>query len=334
MLIKHTEFLKLNKINAYALYIFCGDNGLYSHEIFEHLKTKLNLTVNKKDLESDADWQALSHELNCHHLFSEQVLIDARWNKKTIEKAKLLLNRYLEKNTFPNLLLLQTPFMASKQWQWLANHPKVLLVQFMPDTPNQLLNWIHQQFKKQGQSYEKEVPEHLLHYTHGNPAALLQAMARLQNSQTAQEVVTVATLEQQLIDECTYGPFELADACLNNDLGTAIHLLRQAEKQGAELTVLLGVFCRFLRQCITCDVLLSNNAPQSEYQKQGLWPKHIPIYKKLVQRSSARQLNELLFQAHELDIILKSQATSIGLITFERLILQTHTLLSGSSSAR
>ena len=333
MLIKHTEFLKLSNINACALYIFCGDNCLYSKEIFEHLKKKLNLTINKCELESDADWQALSHQLDCHHLFSEQILFNARWNKTTIEKAKPLLNRYLEKNRFPNLLLLQTPFLTSKQWQWLANNPKVFIVQLIPDTPNQLLSWIHQQFQKQGHPYEKGVPERLLQYTHGNPAALSQAMARLQASQSPQETITIATLEQQLIDECAYGPFELADACLNNDLGTAIHILRQAEKQSSELTLLLAVFCRFLRQCIECHSLMKNNAPQSDYQNKGIWPKHIPTYKKLAKNTSGNQLNHLLFKAHELDIILKSQATPMGLITFERLILQTHTLLSGSSSA-
>lgn len=336
MLIKHTDLSHsqpLTKLltqpqlfEQFVLFIVCGEVSLQWDETINLLQKSLNIPTERLELESDADWHALTHRLNSYHLFSEKILINASWNKKSLEKNKPILNQYLDQKKHPNYLLLQTPEIPAKQWQWLANHKKVLIIQFTENTPQQLLTWIHQQFKKYNLTYDPDIPTHLLNYTYGNSAALAQAINRLSHSHT-QKKITIYDLEQQLIDECVYNPFELSDACLTGDLGKAIHLLKQAQKQGTELPMLLGIYCRFLRQCIECTFLNKKNAPPSEYQTHGIWLKHINLYKKIARGVNIDQLYQLIFKAHQIDILLKTQSLKNSFCAFEDLLKHTLMLL-------
>ncbi len=101
-----------------------------------------------------------AEEAYSYSLFSELVLLDIRFDKKTIDATgKNVFLHYL-KNINPRcLIILRASTVPAKQMQWLATDEQVALVQIVSLTEAALQQWIRAQLQTRKIKHSPEIPE-------------------------------------------------------------------------------------------------------------------------------------------------------------------------------
>ncbi len=263
------------------------------------------------ELNAPADWERLRVEANSYSLFSEFVLLDARYDKKTIDAGvKKLLALYLQDINSRCLIILRAPNVPGKQLQLLANNAHTVLVQAIPLGPIELQRWITTQLNAHAIHFEVAVPALIHQYTQGNMLACAQVIEKLALISNEGELLTTAMTYEHLSDQCDYQLYELADACLSARAEKAIHLLRQACQNKTEPTLILWLLSQEIRLLIQLDHLRQQSMPISTACNQlKIWPQRARAYETTLARLSPARLHDLLQTCHRLDIQIKSSHT-------------------------
>ena len=280
-------------------------------------------------INNPAEWHILQEEANSYSLFYEQVLLDIRFEKKTIDAVgKETINAYL-KNINPQcLILLKAPAVPLKQMQWLSNNEHVTLVQASPLGGPALQSWITQQLKERSIAHAREAPALIYQYTQGNMLAAAQLIEKLALIADKTNPLTIEDIKAQLIDQCEYQLYELADACLTANPEKVLHLLRQARNNRTEPTLILWLLTQEIRQLIGLSHLIRQNmAFSTACTQQKIWPQRAHLYQKTMARLPQPTLYQLLQKSKELDELIKTSQSLQIWNEFEQLAL---TLCLGS----
>ncbi|WP_232220545.1 hypothetical protein [Legionella tunisiensis] len=100
-------------------------------------------------INNPTDWEQLSEEANSYSLFAHNVLIDVRYEKKTLDPAgKEFLSNYIQNMNPRCLLLVRAPNLPLKQLQWLTPHNNAHIVQVFPFGNSEMLYWIKQRLQE------------------------------------------------------------------------------------------------------------------------------------------------------------------------------------------
>ncbi len=254
-------------------------------------------------LNQAADWATLLEETHSYSLFFDTVLIDASWDKKTIDApGKAALKRYLETINPRCLVLIRAPFVPSKQLLWLSSSHHVTVVQITPLTASAMLAWITQQLNKSGLRHTSDIPVLIQQYTEGNQLACAQVLEKLALVHATGESLIPEDVKMHLTDQCDYQLYELAEACLAGHPEKAIHLIRQASENRTEVTLILWLLTQEIRLLIQ----LANKLKQGEQLNNAcsqlkIWPQRIRNYEKTLKRLSLDHLYTLLRMSQKLD---------------------------------
>ena len=293
-----------------SIYILAGSDPYLLNEATLSIKTawKKQGDTDQKliHINNTADWQDLLQEANSYSLFSEQVLLDVRFDKKTLDsKGKRVLEDYL-KNINPRcLLILRFESIPVKGLQWLANNENTVLVQVLPLADAALRRWITHQL--QGLRYAPDIPALIQQYTQNNMLACAQVIEKLAMTYDKDQEITAEALSTQLIDQCQYELYELAEACLSANVEKAIHLLRLACTNRTEPTLILWLFTQEIRQLIQLSYLQKQSISfASACSQLKIWPKKIKLYEKTLARLPLNTLHRLLAHSKVLDDKIKT----------------------------
>ena len=259
-------------------------------------------------LNTATDWSLLQEEANSYSLFSEHVLLDARFEKKTIDATgKAILSKYLQNINPRCLIILRASTIPAKQLQWIANNEHVTVVQAAPLTESALQPWIATQLKQRAIRHAPQVPTLIHQYTQGNMLACAQVIEKLALISDDKNPVTLEDAKEQLIDQCEFQLYELADACLSANTEKALHLLRQACSTRAEPTLILWLLTQEIRQLIQLSYLLKQSiALTTACNQLKIWPQRANLYKMTLARLSLTKLYELLHDSKKLDERIKT----------------------------
>lgn len=258
------------------------------------------------DILHSSDWQKLLDEAYSYSLFSEQILLDIRFDKKTIDaKGKDVLQSYLKDFNPRCLIILRLDSIPVKQLQWLYSHEQVVLVPVTPLTDGALQRWITTQLN--GLRYDPDIPVLIQQYTQNNMLACAQVITKLTLIYDDQTQISAEDLSPQLTDECHYELYELADACLTANADKAIHLLRLARAKRIEPTLILWLFTQEIRQLIQLTYLLKQAISFTTACSQlKIWPKRAKSYETSLRRLPFTKLQELLKHSKMLDDQIKT----------------------------
>ena len=312
MLIKYQALAPHLQKNIKAVYVLVGlDHYLLNDAVLSIKKAwrKRGETDEKiVDINTAADWEHLLAEANNYSLFSEHTLLDIRFDKKTIDATgKDILSQYLQNINPRCLFILQASAVPAKQLQWLSNNEHVVLVQVVPLTDSALQSWICNQLKSRSIPHEPQVPILIHQYTQGNMLACAQVIEKLTLVSDSTNQLTVEDVRAQLIDQCDFQLYELADACLSANAAKALHLLRQADNNRVEPTLILWLLTQEIRQLIQLSHLLKQSMSLSAACDQlKIWPKRAQSYQVTLTRLALTKLYQLLRDSKQLDERIKT----------------------------
>ncbi len=327
MLIKHPSLAANLNHKLHAIYVLLGqEHYLVNDAAFSIKKAwrqKGETDETTLHLNAASDWNMLLEEANSYSLFSELVMLDARCDKKSIDTAgKEILNTYLQQINPRCLIILRAPNITAKQLQWLTNNEHIVIVQVYALPPAALQNWIRGQLQASSINFQSEIPALIHQYTQGNMLACAQVIEKLKLISNADEALTPSDVLEQLIDQCDYQLYELADACLTANGKKAIHLLRRASLDHTEPTLILWLFSQEIRLLIQLSHLLKQAVAFTAACNQlKIWPQRANLYQTTLARISPDKLYQLLHFSAQVDEQIKSNRSERVWHAFEQMAL-------------
>jgi DNA polymerase-3 subunit delta len=266
------------------------------------------------DLELAADWNELFAEANSYSLFHDNVFLDARFPKKTVDaKAKELLTDYLKDVNDRCAILLRLPLATAKSLTWLYNHPNVVLVQIYPLNAMAQKQWTEARCKTYHLNISPTVPSCILRYTEGNLTATSQLIEKLAIAYKENELITEAMVEEHAADSCLYDIYGHADACLHATCNIALKLVQQSRAEDVEPTLLLWIITQEIRRLIKLIELTQHqHIPFAKACEQlFIWSTKTALYNKAMQRYSLPSLYHLLQRCKQMDEAIKTSQTDL-----------------------
>lgn len=318
MLIKQSALSSYLTRKLPEICILTGSDAFLLNEAANNIKQAWQQKNNEESeetilyLNSPSDWSLLNEEINSYSLFASTTLIDARYDKKTLEAAaKEFLTNYVKNPNPQSLLLIRAPNLTSKLLQTFVNHEAVCVVQITALTGMAMQNWIVSQLQKKAVQFEAQVPELIHLYTQGNMLACAQAIEKIELIQDRDTILTAEAVKEQLIDQCNYQLFELSDACLNADSNKAIQLLRHARNDKTEPTLVLWLLTQDLRLLIQLTDLAKQGVPfLTACSQLKIWSQRTRLYQATLKRASTEVLCQCLQFCKIIDERIKSSQSN------------------------
>ena len=330
MLIKQQTLTNHLRHKLAAIYILIGQDHFLLNEAANSIKQAWQSTYKEEEREqtilhinNPADWSVLDEEANSYSLFAKQVLIDIRYEKKTLDAAgKTFLTNYLQSINPHCLLVLRASNLTQKQLQSFLNQDNLHIIQANPLNDSATQQWITQQLQQKFLQFEKEIPQLIHQYTRGNMLACAQVIEKLSLIADKSSLVTVGLVKEQLVDQCAFQLYELADACLASNPAKAIQLLRNAASHKEEPTLILWILTQEIRLLIQLFELINQSIPFNTACNQlKIWPQKQKFYQLALKKQQLSTLLQLLNFCKLTDIRIKSTQSSQIWHAFEQIAL-------------
>ena len=329
MLIKHAMIDFLPGKKTPSLYFIFGQELFQINNLAEAVISawydQNDRDVDKKvfPINDSPDWCLLEQEANSYSLFSNTVLIDVRYDKKTLEAAgKNFIEQYLQNSNSRCLIIIRAPNIPLKQVQSFANHQAIHVIQCISPNGASIKQWMVTRLQKITSQYDKQIPAMIYQYTEGNLFAAAQVLDKLALLVEPDEALTLAEVESQLNNQTAYPLFDLADSCLNGDMAKALQLLRQACNSKTEPTLILWLLAQEIR--ILMQLSDSTTQTQSFMDKARqlkIWSQRIMLYQKAIKRYNTTTLVLLLTFCKKLDLQIKTSQNQQIWQSFELIAL-------------
>ena len=327
MLIKYQALQPLLQKQIKALYVLQGADHYLINDAALSIKKAWRQRGETDEkiihINTAADWKPLLDEANSYSLFSELILLDIRFDKKTIDPmGKDTLSQYLQSINPRCLIILRTTQVPAKQLQWLQNSENVVLVQITSFTDVALQQWIATQLQSRSIRYVPQVPALIHLYSQNNMLACAQVIEKLALIFDKTAELTIEEVREHLVDQCDLPLYELADACLSANAEKALHLLRQAYHERIEPTLILWLLTQEIRQLIQLTHLLKQSiACTTACNQLKIWPKRAKLYENTLTRLPLIKLYQLLHESRQLDESIKTSQNQYIWQSFEKMAL-------------
>lgn len=306
MLIKHASLENHLKRSQLGLYILIGSELYLMNHAVNLIKKAWHpeeeVEVKRIEITQASDWDNLIQEANSYDLFSEHVLIDATYDKKTIDTtAKAALTAYTKDINPKCIIILRAPQLTSKLLQWILTNTHTLIVQLTPLDHPSFKAWIDQQLKTNHLNTTPSALDLIQEKTQGNMVAAAQLIEKLALSLEPHETLTPELLEPHLMDKSEHQLYELTEAWLQGRSDHAMYLLSLARSKQTEPVLILWLMTQVIRQLIH----ISHAREQGKSLHDALllvqWPQQRKHYERAIHRFHLKGLYAMLEKAHTID---------------------------------
>ena len=339
MIIKPVALSAHLKDQCLSIYILTGPEQLLSDQAVLEIKTAWSqlgsVDETKMDLSTASDWNKLIQSASNYSIFSDRVLVDARYDKKTLDAGALkhLINYVDQKNT-RSMIVFRAQNLTPKSLAVLSAHNNIAHLHFSSLSAAALTQWIQNQLKDHGIRYQSDVPLFIHQYSQHNLHACAQIIEKLSMTHDMKIQLTCDQVMPHLIDQSEFSIYELADHCLGGDLSGALHVLQRLREVRAQPTLILWLLTQEIRQLIELKHKLINTPMHLACRQQKIWPQRAALYDKSLARLSAKKLSNLLQDAQHLDEQIKSSTSQYIWQTLEQWIMCWTTNFSFSANGR
>ena len=294
------------------LYVLIGQDSYLLEEAFNTIKTTIKTTNDCDEqllnIQTTDDWSTLEETSNSYSLFAKNTLINAVYDKKTLDAAgKKILTEYLNQNHNNCFIVLRAPSLPAKQIQWLTNNPQVLVIVAYPLNAAAMKQWIATQLTSKSFTYNKDIPDLILHYTQGNMLACAQVIEKISLTNPANSLINSQHVLDHVSNQCDHSLYELVDACLLGQADKAIQILRQAANNKTEATLVLWMLTQEIR--ILSQLLFAQKNktdPKTINTQLKIWPQRSSLYQQASRRLKPETLQQLLTHCKTIDEQIKS----------------------------
>lgn len=254
------------------------------------------------NISTAADWTILQEEAASFSLFSSTMIIDARYDKKTLDSAgKQFLEAYLGSPNAQSLLVLRAPNLGLKALQFISSHPAVHIIAASPMNANTSKEWIASQLRLHSIRFDESIPTGIYQYNENNLLACSQVIEKLKLIAEPDEQLTWEEVEEHLHNQCEFPSFELADACLLANQAKALLLLRQASQNKTELSLILWILSQEVRVLIQLKHKMQHLSFRDAAAQIKIWSTKFALYQNAIKRYEMPFLIQLLAQCEHLD---------------------------------
>ena len=309
------------------LYVLTGQEHYLLEEGLNTIKSVIKKTYDcdEKILTINAaeDWSVVSEEANSYSLFSDVVLLNIIYDKKTMDATgKKILTKYLGAINSRCYIIIRAPNLPSKQLQWLYNLEQVVVVIAYPLNAEAMKQWMVNQFKKNTLNCEPQIPDLIYQYTQGNMLACAQVIEKIALSNVPDSKINSQQALEHLSDQSAHSLYELTDACLLGQADKAIHILRQAAENKTEATLVLWMLTQEVRLLLQLSFGLEQNIDFKTICGQlKIWPQRTNLYQTGVKRLNTSVLEQLLHYCKFIDEQIKSNLNTQVWNALEKLSL-------------
>src|ERR1700733_15384827 len=150
MQIKQQMLTQQLQKNIAPLYVLIGQEYYLLEENLMTIKSAIKKSYDCDEkiisIESSNDWANIAEEANSYSLFSDTVLLNIFFDKKSIDASgKKIINDYLKTVNSRCFVIIRAPYLSAKQLQWLCNHKYAVLVIAYPLNIESMKSWIKNQ---------------------------------------------------------------------------------------------------------------------------------------------------------------------------------------------
>ncbi len=138
-----------------------------------------------------------------------------------------------------------------------------------------------------------------------------QVITKLELITEQDGVLTSEMVREQLVDQCDYQLFDLANACLSRSADKAIQILRHAYNTKTEPTLILWLLTQEIRQLIQLVELIGQSVPFNTACNQlKIWSQRSRLYQTALKKANLDILQSLLQFCKLTDERIKSNQNS------------------------
>ena len=320
-------------------YVLIGQDNYLLESSFDTIKSSIKKAHDCDEkivaVQSAEDWNTIAEEANSYSLFSEAVLLNIFYDKKSIDAAgKKVLSQYLESVNTRCFIIIRAPNISPKQLQWLINHDQVTVVVAYPLSPEAMKSWIGSELKKQSILFDPQVIEIIHQYTQGNMLACAQVIEKISLTNAPNSKIGTQQALEHLSDQCDHNLYELVDACLLGQADKAIHIIRQASNNKTEATLVLWMLTQEIRVLAQLSSLIQDMDVKTACSQLKIWAQRISFYQSTIKRLNNHTLKTLLMYCQSIDERIKTNHNSQVWNALEKLSLSLCTgKLLGDSCA-
>lgn len=294
------------------LYMIIGQDNYLLEDSLTTIKSaiKKNHHYDEKiiSIQSVEDWNTVKEEANSYSLFSEIVLLNIFYDKKSIDATgKKILTEYLGSINSRCFIVIRAPNIPARQLQWLSSQEHAALILAYPLNSDAIISWIAAQLKKNSLSYDPQVPNLIHQYTQGNMLACSQVIEKIALSSTSGCKVDTQEVLEHLSNQCDHDLFELIDACLLGQGDKTIQILRHAANNKTEATLVLWMISQEIRLIMQLLYLMEQQVNfQTACNQLKIWPQRVNLYKICCNRLNKATLQHLHRYCYSIDERIKS----------------------------
>lgn len=309
------------------IYVLIGQEHYLLEEGLNTIKSVIKKSYDCDEkiiaIQSTEDWNTISGEANSYSLFSDIVLLNIFYDKKSIDATgKKILTEYLKAVNSRCFIIIRAPNVPAKQLQWLCNQEHVVVVVAYPLNIDSMKHWIASQLKKNSLNFEQQVPDLIHQYTQGNMLACAQVIEKIALSNTPNSLINSQQALEHLSDQCAHSLFELVDACLLGQADKAIHILRQAANNKTEPILILWMLTQEVRVLLQLSFWVGQKTDfKTACGQLKIWPQRINLYQLGSKRLNNSVLEQLLRYCKSIDEQIKSNLNTQVWNALEKLSL-------------
>lgn len=296
-----------------AVYFISGDEPFQVDEACQMIRHQCEQQgYSERELfhvDKSFDWQQLQAAAGALSLFAQQRIIELRLPtaKPGTDGAKALV-AYTEQLPEDTVLLLVAGKLDSSQTRskWFkALEQAGVVVQVWPIEKAQLPRWVHQRMQLRDMQPTDGALTMLVDRVEGNLLAADQELEKLrllhgEGSIDEQQVAAAVS------DSARFDVFGLVDAALAGDAQRSSRILYGLMAEGIEAVVVLWALAREIRSLHAMAAAIQQGQSLDSVMGQyRVWEKRKPQVRAALQRYPAKRWQGLLWQAGEIDKMIK-----------------------------
>lgn len=265
------------------------------------------------------DWNQVFDEYQSLSLFSAQRIIEIDLvNNKVDDKAtKILLeigSQLKQQAQFDVLLIIHGPKLdaAATRKKWFKELDKIACYIPLYEMEGKSLSiWLNQQCQQLSLRVDQQAQAMLAEYFSGNLPALQQELQKLAIlfSGEKSKLITIEDLEELLINQAKFSPFQLTDALLSGNLNLCMNMLTQLKNEGIASAQLIWVLHKEISQLEAMQTRLSNGDNRQQlFKDYRVWDKRKPLYNSALNSMSISNIKQAKQRLAKTDLISKTSS--------------------------
>lgn len=295
------------------LYTVYGEESLLALEAADAIRAQARTSGYSErhvlTVESGFDWSSLAMSGASLSLFASQRLIDLRIpnGKPGVEGAEALRN-YASRLPGDTVTLITLPKLDRQQQasSWFeALEQAGVMVAANPVTMSRLPRWLAARLAAQNQKADEDALQFLVARTEGNLLAAHQEVQKLALLFPPGNV-TLAQLEEAVLDVARYDVFKLGEAVLSGDAARFARMLDGLRGEGTAATLVLWSLAEEARAMLHVLSAQEDRRPVQQAMREArIWGARADLVPKALRRFTRAALEDALLQAAQADRLIK-----------------------------